>query len=174
MSAWISRAAIAAGLLLVLVAVNVSVAQREELQRDGQTVLLELAPADPRSLMQGDYMRLQFALARFIWPNSGRSAMNDPRPPDGHAVVKRDANGISTFVRIHDGSNLAPGEALIQYRLRKNDVRIVTNAWFFQEGTANEFSNARYGEFRVALDGEALLVAMRDKELKVLGTRAKP
>jgi uncharacterized membrane-anchored protein len=173
-SAWIPRAAIAAGLLLVLGAVNVSVAQRETLQREGQTLLLELAPADPRSLMQGDYMRLQLALARSIWPNAGRSAMNDPRPPDGHAVVKRDANGIGTFVRIHDGGALQPGESLIQFRLRKNDVRIVTNAWFFQEGTAHEFANARYGEFRVAPDGEALLVAMRDKDLKVMGTKAKP
>ncbi|XOT97907.1 GDYXXLXY domain-containing protein, partial [Alcaligenes pakistanensis] len=30
----------------------------------GQTVLLELAPVDPRSLMQGDYMSLNFALSQ--------------------------------------------------------------------------------------------------------------
>ena len=121
-------------------------------------------------------MRLRFAIDRSIWPGNRFGALGEvqSRPPDGHAVIKRDARGIGTFVRIHKEEALAPDESLIRYRLRKNDVRIVTNGWFFQEGTAHEFAQARYGEFRVAADGEALLVAMRDKDLKVLGTRAKP
>ena len=44
--------------------VNWSVAQKERLLERGRIVLLELAPVDPRSLMQGDYMALQFAIAR--------------------------------------------------------------------------------------------------------------
>ncbi|MFX7329222.1 GDYXXLXY domain-containing protein, partial [Acinetobacter baumannii] len=35
-------------------------AQKEMLLKEGQLVLLPLAPVDPRSLMQGDYMALRY------------------------------------------------------------------------------------------------------------------
>ena len=53
---------IAAG-LLVLAAANWSILLRERLLTEGRVVLLELAPVDPRSLMQGDYMALRFKAA---------------------------------------------------------------------------------------------------------------
>ncbi len=46
-------------LLLVLVAFNYSVYTKEKTLEAGTLVLLELAPVDPRSLMQGDYMVLK-------------------------------------------------------------------------------------------------------------------
>ncbi len=52
--------------LLILAVVNFSIWQNEQLIKDGETVLLELAPVDPRSLMQGDYMALRFAMADVI------------------------------------------------------------------------------------------------------------
>ncbi len=173
MNTAIQRLLVVLGLGVVLGGANWTVQQREQLIAQGAPLLLELAPADPRSLMQGDYMRLRFVLGRSIWPAAGIGMPDDARPPDGFAVVRRDANGVGTFVRIHDGAPLAADEALIRYRLRNHEVRIVTNAWFFQEGAAQEFARARYGEFRVAPDGEALLVAMRDKDLKVLGQAGK-
>ncbi|WP_319022245.1 GDYXXLXY domain-containing protein, partial [Proteus mirabilis] len=47
---------------LVLAFVNAAIWQKEALIGTGTTVYVELAPVDPRSLMQGDYMRLAFAL----------------------------------------------------------------------------------------------------------------
>lgn len=176
MNPMLQRLLVAAGLVLVLGGANWTIRERERLIADGSPLLLELAPADPRSLMQGDYMALRFAIAQQIWPGNRFGALGgkDDRPPDGIAVVKRNEKGVGSFVRLHDGQAIAANESLIRYRLRKHDVRIVTNAWFFQEGTAQESSQARYGEFRVAPNGEALLVALRDKDLKVLGSRAKP
>ena len=43
------------GLLLILLAVNWSIYKQEQVLAQGKTVLLKLAPVDPRSLMQGDY-----------------------------------------------------------------------------------------------------------------------
>ena len=40
--------------LALLVGVNVTILSRERLIDDGTIVLLELAPVDPRSMMQGD------------------------------------------------------------------------------------------------------------------------
>ena len=55
-------------LLLVVVVqiviVAVLIASKETLLRTGQTVKLELAPLDPRSLMQGDYVRLNYKISQ--------------------------------------------------------------------------------------------------------------
>src|SRR5690606_10833586 len=53
-------ACLLAGLLLILAVVNVGIWQRERILATGRTVVLALAPVDPRSLMQGDYMALRF------------------------------------------------------------------------------------------------------------------
>ena len=54
--------------LFILGAVNVSIWHKEQLLANGKTVFLALAPVDPRSLMQGDYMALRFKLERDIAP----------------------------------------------------------------------------------------------------------
>jgi uncharacterized membrane-anchored protein len=57
----------------------------------------------------------------------------------------------------------------IRYRVRNERVWLGTNAYFFEEGTAQHFTRARYGEFRVdRASGEAVLVALRGPELEEL------
>ena len=159
-----------AALVVLLAAVNFTVWQRETLLRDGQVLLLELAPVDPRSLMQGDYMALRFAVSQKLGP----ADVGDSSVTEGYVVVKRDARNVGTFDRIYrDGETLAANESRVHYRIRKRDVRIVTNAYFFQEGTADEYSKARFGELRVTANGDALLTGMRDKDLKLLGVGKK-
>lgn len=51
------------GLLLALIVANRGIAGHERTLAEGRVVLLELAPVDPRSLMQGDYMALRFDVA---------------------------------------------------------------------------------------------------------------
>ena len=60
----LTRALAAAAVVLVLAAVNWKIAAKERIKTHGEIVLLDLAPVDPRSLMQGDYMALRFALTR--------------------------------------------------------------------------------------------------------------
>ena len=55
-----SRILIIANLILLLGYFNWSVYKKEQTLKDGQLILLQLAPVDPRSLMQGDYMRLSY------------------------------------------------------------------------------------------------------------------
>ncbi len=159
-----------AALVVLLVAVNFTIWQRETLLRDGRVLLLELAPVDPRSLMQGDYMALRFAVSQKLGP----ADVGDSSVTEGYVVVKRDARNVGIFDRVYrDGEPLATNESRVHYRIRKRDVRIVTNAYFFQEGTANEYSKAQFGELRVAANGDALLTGMRDKDLKLLGIEKK-
>jgi uncharacterized membrane-anchored protein len=154
--------AVAAG-LLVLVAVNWNIHGREQLLAQGRVVLLELAPLDPRSLMQGDYMALRFMVEGMARGDLGKQA------EDGHIVVKLAERGVGKFVRRDADEPLAADEARLRYRVREGKVKFATNAFFFQEGTARIYERARYGEFRVAPNGDLLLTHMIGANFERLG-----
>jgi len=156
--------AIAAGVLL-LAAANWTVAEREQQLADGRIVLLELAPVDPRSLMQGDYMALRFKAADEAF---GRGRVKDV-PVDGRIIVLVGERGVGAFVRRDGGEPLAQGEVALRYRIRDGRVKFATNAFFFQEGHARFYERARYGEFRVAPSGELLLAHLAGEKFERLG-----
>ena len=54
-------------LIIILALVNWTIAGKEKHLAEGKTVYLELAPVDPRSLMQGDHMALRFSLANEVY-----------------------------------------------------------------------------------------------------------
>jgi uncharacterized membrane-anchored protein len=155
--------------LLVLGAVNWTIHGRERLLETGQVVLLELAPVDPRSLMQGDYMRLNFRIGADIRRlERARGAAGD-----GRVVVRLGEHAVGSFVRQDGGEALATGELRLRYRVREGDVKFATNAYFFQEGTGSLYARARYGEFRVAPDGELLLTHLVGEKFERLGPSAR-
>ncbi len=90
-------------------------------------------------------------------------------PPDGSLVLALDARNVGTLRRLDDGTPLAADEVRMRYRIRDGRVRLATNAWFFEEGRARPCSGARFGEFRADAHGDVLLVALRDKDLVLLG-----
>ncbi len=150
------RGLVGVGLALALTASNVAIWQKERVLTSGTPMLLELAPVDPRSLMQGDYMRLDYAIARSI---SGQNGW----PRDGLLVVTLDSAGIARYVRRYAPSvPLAAGERLLRYRKRDTRVRVGSDAFHFQEGKAKYFAKARYGELRVDAQGTSVLVGLRD------------
>ena len=153
---------IAAGIVILIVA-NVGIYQKEQLVASGRSVLLELAPVDPRSLMQGDYMALRFAVEN-AFQTIPRENLRD-----GRLVLTLDDRGVGTFARFDDGSPLGANEIVMRYRVRDQRPKFATNAFFFQEGHADYYAGARYGEFKVDSAGEAILVAMRGDKLEVLG-----
>ena len=144
---------------LVLVVANTAIWQKEGLIVDGATVYVKLAPVDPRSLMQGDYMRLNFALPG-----------NPPAVPGTMAqvVARLDAHKVAEILRFHDGGPLRPGEFLMTVVVKNQRWILATDAWYFKEGEAARWSGAAYGEFRVDRDGSAVLVGLRGPGLETL------
>lgn len=158
-------------LILILALVNWSIAGKEKHLAEGRVVYFELAPVDPRSLMQGDYMALRFRLANEVYEALPKTKeykrwRHDVAAADGLVVIRLDERGIGRFHGLYDGQLLSGDEMLIRYRVRNGAVKFATNAFFFQEGHAKYYEPARYGRFRVGDTGELLLVAMHDKELK--------
>jgi len=156
---------IAVGLALVLAAVNVSIWRNESLLAHGTLLSLELAPVDPRSLMQGDYMALDWAVA-----HEARQRYGERLPRAGAIVVRREAGSTrATLVRLDEGGPLAEGESRLAYTVRNGRMRIVTDAYYFQEGMAQAYVRARYGALRVDARGRAVLVGLQDADLAWLG-----
>lgn len=145
-------------ILAVLAVVNGQILGKERILRKGETVLLELAPRDPRSLLQGDYMALRYRMAADVAAAAGLGSL------DGRAVVELDPRGRASFVRLDDGQPLLDGQRLLVFRKRGEAVRLASDAFFFEEGRGGVYASARYGELKVARDGEAVLVGLRDKD----------
>ena len=155
--------AMLAGTLATLLLANGAIWQKQDLIAHGKPMYLALVPVDPRSLMQGDYMRLRFAaLDAHSLPLLADLAGQRP-----YMVVQLDARGVATVQRLHaPGQPLAANETLLQLSPKDGTWVVVTDAWFFKEGTAQRWQAAKYGEFRVLPDGRALLVGMADGALR--------
>jgi uncharacterized membrane-anchored protein len=142
------------GLLALLVAlaiVNLSVFQKEQHLANGKVVYLDLAPVDPRSLMQGDYMTLSFAIGQEIRRAFGSSEQDfsTAKTSTHYVIVALDNQNRASFKALFTGQDLSSEELLLRYRIRHNVVHFASNAFFFQEGDAEYYEAARYGQFRV-------------------------
>ena len=138
------------GALLALALLNLAIRNKEAILADGETIYLELAPVDPRSLMQGDYMILNYAITR-----KTREEMLDA--VSGLLVIEIDEQGIATFVRIDDGSELSENERHLAYKNRRG-AKFGIESFFFQEGQGDNFAEAKYAELRLSPNGGAMLI----------------
>ena len=186
-------------LAILLGLVNWQIYQKEQHLAHGTKVYLELAPVDPRSLMQGDYMALRFKIAddiRAALKHVQAQSMADQQSlsnSDGYVIVNIDENHIAHFLAIADaqydgkggaensgGSSVKDSQVIaaqnqlrLQYRVRNGQIKFATNAFFFQEGHASVYEAADFGEFRVNSNGEPLLTAMYDADLNKLEYQAE-
>ena len=145
-----------------LLFVNYSIYGKETLIRNGQPILFELAPVDPRSLIQGDYMALRYKIGADLESQEDLSVR-------GKLVITVADNGVATFVRVDDGTPLAAGERVINYYKHGWQMDLGATSYFFQEGTAAAYANAKYGELRVDEGGTSILIGLRDENLQPLG-----
>jgi uncharacterized membrane-anchored protein len=155
--------------VVVLIAINININKKENLITNGEKLIFPLAPVDPRSLMQGDYMRLRFELADDIQKRL-RLLNNTMALPvqQGFVVVEKSDKGIVTFVDLFHNQDLKNSQRIIPYKYRNYRVIFTTDAFYFEEGQARHFQKAKFGEFRYSKDGELILVHLLDKDFKVL------
>ncbi len=181
---------------------NPMILAKEDLLRTAPRILLELAGRDPRSLMSGDYLRLEYAVASQLRGNrpglwdllfrGGRGGRPDQTKDwdwEGVMVLRREppdpvlqefineaegAPAVATFVRLDDGSPLTPDELRIRYHRGFNSLWIGTDAFYIQEGSGERYAEATYAELAVAPDGESVLIGLRGLSKQVIGERLVP
>jgi uncharacterized membrane-anchored protein len=159
-----ARAGIALSALAVLAVANAGIWQKEDLIAHGQPVYVEMAPVDPRSLMQGDFMRLNFRLPDAV--QAGRGGLLTSERP--RVVARRDVRGVATVLHLDEGAALQADELRIELTPKDGRWVLVSDAWFFSEGEGQRWAAAKYAEFRVDAKGRALLVGLRGATLDPL------
>ena len=148
--------------LAILVLVGWTASQEIRLQ-SSSPVLLRLVPVDPRSLLQGDFMRLRYQLEDELTP------LASSRPPRGRLVVRPDDRGVAGFVRWYDPDRpLADGERLMRYRIVHGRLDLGHHTFFFEEGRGRDLAAARYAEIRLDGFGNGVLSALLGEDLSTL------
>ncbi len=148
------------GLIVLLVYFNWSVFQKEQVLKNGTFVLMKLAPVDPRSLIQGDYMDLRYENANF--------GEDEEIQSEGLMVLQLDSNHIGTrLIRQENFSSYLPETISIKYKKAKyGPVHIGAESYFFEEGQADLFSKARYGGLMVDQSGNAILIGLYNENFE--------
>lgn len=148
--------------------VNRQVAALERDFHEARTVYFALAPVDPRSILQGDYMTLRFDDALF--PPEGAKLDRH-----GEIFMKVDDRNVARFSRLARAGDVpATDEIRVDYSADGGRPRYCPEAFFFQEGEADIFNAARFAAVLVAGDGKTRLVALADKDLKIIDPKATP
>ncbi len=163
-----------------------SVFRMEDKLATGADILLPLAPVDPRALLMGDYMALDYSANAAIlsalrathgrapssrrsmkagngeWPDSGMAVMH------GNFLAGQDVSGIippeALFVRLDDGTPLGRDEFFLAFKVRGSRVITAAPAFYFQEGHARAYERARYGRVKMDGTGRTLLAALCDEQ----------
>jgi len=177
-------------LAVLLSAFGWSVLQKERQLQNGTVMILALRPVDPRSLMQGDYMVLRFAMEREIdhalstqMGQRDEGAIPNPESTDQEsppeqaerphkAIVRLDPSGEAIFVELDSGRPLAEGERLLTFHRRSDeDIRIGAGTFLFQEGHGKAYGRAKYAEMRVDSLGRSLITHLLDENKKRIDPR---
>jgi len=157
----LTRALVIVNLVILLGYTLWYVRAKETILAEGELLLLQLAPVDPRSLIQGDYMVLRYAAT-----NEYRT---DTIPKTGYLIVRPDADGVAQPVRLQASvDELDPNEYAINYTRDDWRMNIGAESFFFEEGKGETFSSAKYGGLRVDKKGNSLLVGLYDGDRRAL------
>ncbi len=149
---------ILANLILLIGYFAWSTVQKERTLKNGRLVLLQLAPVDPRSLMQGDYMALRYAIA---------SNSEIDVPETGYYVLQLDSNSVGAVKRMQaEAQPASDGEVIVQYKLYGD--KIGAESYFFEEGNAEKFEKAKYGGLKVDRHGASILVGLYDENFNLI------
>ncbi len=144
-------------LLLLMIVFGYSVI-KEEKNLKRATFYIKTVPVDPRSLIQGDYMVLNYDIAE-----SARMEIGNIRK--GYIRIKINDLKIAEFIRI-DEEYLPPSnnEISIQFQKNGSNIDIGVNSYLFQEGTGNKFQKAQYAEVIELKNGKLRLKNLLDKD----------
>lgn len=154
-------ALIALGAAVTAGIASTAVRDAENVLRDGRIVYIALRPVDPRSLVQGDYMAIAFNTDRLPAP---REATGEVR-----ALADIDARSVLTLQSLTEpGAAPAADQVVVKLRRKSGRWFVGSDAFFFEEGHAHDYVDAKYGQFRLGADGRLLLTRLADKDLRLL------
>ena len=140
---------------------GMDVFEKEKLLKEGELVYFDTRSRDPRSLMQGDYMRLNYNIERDI--ENALALDTNYNKHQGVVVISPDSQRVARFVRLHhEGQPLHDSEMIVRFKNHKNRPRVGATSYLFEETTAECFSTTRYIAMRIDKNGNGLLTGLHD------------
>ena len=156
---------IIANLLIFVCYFSYSILNKESILNNGNIVLLKLAPVDPRSLLQGDYMDLRDAIADTLWEENNKSKLNKK----GYYVVELDSNKVAKYTKVlKDNEQVESNQFILPYHYSGYRFNLGAESFFFQEGKAKIYEKAEYGGLNVDKYGNTILYGLYDKNCKII------
>ena len=166
-----------ATLVGILIFANMNIAKFEDVLNNGKPIILKLAPVDPRSLMQGDYMALNYEILNQVneqrrkEQEDNRQAGANPweikelRQEKLYLLVKNDPDRVAQFCRLETQIPTRFDDCEAEVYLPLNATywqpQLPSHSYFFAEGKGSYYARALYGEYRFK-DGTALLFRLLD------------
>jgi len=136
----------------------------EHLLRTGTLIKLELAPYDPRSMLQGDYVRLNYEISSP--PEDELSRLREEGRSRVRVALVPGADGLHEFGRIlAPGQQPNPGEVAINGVFDGwGSILYGIETYFIPEGTGTDVADAsRYAFVRVGRNGNALIERLSEQ-----------
>ena len=161
--------------------------------KHSQSIYVRLQPVDPRSMLQGDYMRLNyllyFAPQNSILENSDQQSTNQQNiSQEDHIFsgnhfdqIIQNKSSIVTYVEldpqrrvIHTSFEPLQNVQIQRLVLQNPNNRYTilypaSESFLFAEGLAECYQQAEYAEFKVDEQGNAILTALKGSQLQDLG-----
>ncbi|QIC61907.1 GDYXXLXY protein [Acinetobacter schindleri] len=158
---------------------------------NSQAIFVELAPVDPRSILQGDYMALNYELHFEGDAEADRGEEGSLPDKKIAALEKRiqDQTHLLSYVQLDDQHRviqtsldksllkIAP-ETSMSLILKNPSNRLANlypaaNSFLFAEGLEPCYRNAKYAEIKVKDNGQALLANLVDQNLRALNCESQ-
>jgi uncharacterized membrane-anchored protein/uncharacterized membrane protein len=141
----------------------------ERLLQHGETVTLELQPVDPRSLLQGDYVQLNYTISQL-----DTSTVNEKGPIT--IVLRENEKGVHQYAGIYKFNdkwnttfNKKPGDILLAGKVtefwnQNTQVEYGIENFFVPEGTGLEVENtAKFAVVKVSENGNGILYELKSE-----------
>ncbi|MEM1503479.1 GDYXXLXY domain-containing protein [Domibacillus sp. 8LH] len=140
--------------------------QKEQLLQKGEVAALELAPVDPRSLIQGDYVQLGYTIGTVY---SDQFYNSSTAPPEGKINVS--LKPTSEFIS-YNGKQIPvyqaetfthqqPDGLFIEGSGRYGTLTLGIEHFFIPENTGTKWEQKTHAIIRIAENGDALLETIR-------------
>lgn len=157
-----NRWIIALLVLLQAASMSLQIGKSEWLLAHGQLIKLQLEPLDPRSLIQGDYVRLRYTISDLpITADVNKDATSKEKI--AIVLAPNASTGVYEYRRVYTkGETLASGEIRLNgTKSAYERIEYGIETYFIPEGTGRDYErNAKFAEVKVSAGGDAILVRL--------------
>lgn len=153
--------------ILLLIIITFSV-HKEESYKTKEGFYLELSPVDPRSLMQGDYMMLDYVVTNEAWEELREMEESERKKfKNAYLVLSLDENKVAHYEDIVKKPYKDENKIFISYKYSTYGIKINAETFFFQEDNAHLYEKAKYSKV-LNINNTLKLIDLVDENKNIL------